>query len=43
MLKRRYISHLFRAYHDDAELTKAPFTPEQVARLEAGLIPDPPL
>ena len=41
--RMRYISHLFRAYHEDAELTKAPFTPEQVARLEAGSIPDPPL
>jgi hypothetical protein len=41
--RMRYISHLFRAYHQDAELTKPPFTSEQVARLEAGAIPDPPL
>jgi hypothetical protein len=41
--RMRYISHLFRAYHEDAELTRAPFTPEQVAQLEAGAIPAPPL
>jgi hypothetical protein len=41
--RMRYISHLFRAYHEDAQLTKAPFTPEQVAALEAGSIPEPPL
>jgi hypothetical protein len=41
--RMRYISHLFRAYHEDAELMKAPFTREQLAQLEAGSIPDPPL
>lgn len=36
----RYISHLFRAYHEDATLTTAPFTVLQVSQLERGVIPD---
>jgi hypothetical protein len=38
--RMHYISHLFRAYHDRAELRDPPFTPDQVAALRAGRIPD---
>jgi hypothetical protein len=39
--RMRYISHLFRAYHEDATLTVvAPFTALQVSYLERGEIPD---
>jgi hypothetical protein len=38
--RMHYISHLFRAYHDRAELREQPFTPEQVARLRRGEIPE---
>jgi hypothetical protein len=38
--RMHYISHLFRAYHEDAALTAAPFTPAQVERLRAGAVPD---
>jgi hypothetical protein len=38
--RMHYISHLFRAYSDNAELAGPPFTPEQVARLRAGELPD---
>ena len=34
-----YISHLFRCYHERAELDDAPFTPEQVERFRAGVVP----
>jgi hypothetical protein len=38
--RMHYISHLFRAYSDNAELAGPPFTAEQVARLRAGELPD---
>jgi hypothetical protein len=38
--RMHYIAHLFRAYHEDAALTAAPFTPAQVERLRAGAVPD---
>jgi hypothetical protein len=38
--RMHYISHLFRAYHDRAELRDPPFTPEQIAQLRRGEIPD---
>ncbi len=38
--RMRYIAHLFRAYHLHEELLGAPFTPEQVALLMAGTVPD---
>ena len=34
-----YISHLFRAFHGNASLAEPPFTPEQVASFERGLVP----
>jgi hypothetical protein len=38
--RMHYISHLFRSYHERAELGDAPFTPEQVERFRAGVVPD---
>jgi hypothetical protein len=38
--RMHYIAHLFRAYHDDAALTAAPFTQAQLERLRAGELPD---
>jgi hypothetical protein len=38
--RMRYISHLFRAYHEDPTLTEAPFTELEVASLERGVIPE---
>jgi hypothetical protein len=38
--RMHYISHLFRCYHDRADLGDAPFTPEQVERFRAGVLPD---
>jgi hypothetical protein len=38
--RMHYIAHLFRAYHEDAELRSPPFTPAQVERLRAGELPD---
>lgn len=38
--RMRYISHLFRAYHEDAALAGAPFTAAQLSELERGVIPD---
>jgi hypothetical protein len=35
-----YISHLFRAYHEQSALASAPFTPAQVDRFRAGTVPD---
>jgi hypothetical protein len=35
-----YIVHLFRAYHEHGELASAPFTPEQVDRFQAGMVPE---
>ena len=38
--RMHYISHLFRAFHLDDALTSPPFTPEQVASFENGVVPD---
>jgi hypothetical protein len=38
--RMHYIVHLFRAFHERADLTAPPFTPEQVERLRAGQLPD---
>jgi hypothetical protein len=38
--RMRYISHLFRAYHEDPALAAAPFTAPQLADLERGVVPD---
>jgi hypothetical protein len=38
--RMHYISHLFRAFHLDEALARPPFTPEQVASLERGIVPD---
>ena len=38
--RMHYISHLFRAFHLDEALTSPPFTPEQVASFESGVVPD---
>jgi hypothetical protein len=38
--RMHYISHLFRAYHKRRELADAPFTPAQIERLRAGVVPD---
>ena len=38
--RMHYISHLFRAYHDDGALASPPFTPAQVERFRAGDVPD---
>jgi hypothetical protein len=35
-----YILHLFRAWHENPELAHPPFTPAQLASIEAGMIPD---
>jgi hypothetical protein len=35
-----YIVHLFRAYADTQSLFVRPYTPEQVASLQRGVIPD---
>ena len=38
--RMHYIAHLFRAYHEDDQLGSPPFTPAQVERLRAGVLPD---
>jgi hypothetical protein len=38
--RMHYIVHLFRAFHETHALFDAPFTPEQVAQILAGRIPD---
>ena len=38
--RMHYIVHLFRAYHEDAGLASPPFTPAQVERIRAGVLPD---
>jgi hypothetical protein len=38
--RMHYIAHLFRAWHEHPELARPPFTPEQLARIGAGVIPD---
>jgi hypothetical protein len=38
--RMHYIVHLFFAFHQHAELSDPPFTPEQVASFRRGVIPD---
>ena len=38
--RMHYIVHLFRAYHADGTLASSPFTPAQVERIFAGVLPD---
>jgi hypothetical protein len=38
--RMHYIVHLFRAYHEDVGLASPPFTPVQVERIRAGVVPD---
>jgi hypothetical protein len=38
--RMHYIAHLFRAFHERADLASPPFTPEQVERIRAGALPD---
>jgi len=38
--RMHYIVHLFRAYHEDGTLASPPFTPAQVERILAGVLPD---
>jgi hypothetical protein len=38
--RMHYISHLFRCFHLDADLSRPPFTPEQVASFGRGVVPD---
>lgn len=38
--RMHYIVHLFCAFHMRAELSRPPFTPEQVARFSRGVVPD---
>ena len=38
--RMHYISHLFRAYHEDGTLASPPFTAAQVERILAGELPD---
>jgi hypothetical protein len=38
--RMHYLSHLFRAYHEDGALASPPFTPAQVERFRAGELPD---
>jgi len=38
--RMHYLCHLFRAYHDDGALASPPFTPAQVERFRAGMLPD---
>jgi hypothetical protein len=38
--RMHYIAHLFRAFHERADLASPPFTPAQVERIRAGTLPD---
>jgi hypothetical protein len=38
--RMHYIAHLFRAFHLQPDLARAPFTAEQVASFNRGVIPD---
>jgi hypothetical protein len=38
--RMHYIVHLFRAYHERGDLASPPFTPEQVERFRAGVLPE---
>jgi hypothetical protein len=38
--RMHYIVHLFRAFHHSEQLSRPPFTPEQVASFTSGVVPD---
>ena len=38
--RMHYIVHLFRAFHLTEDLSRPPFTPEQVASFSRGVVPD---
>jgi hypothetical protein len=38
--RMHYIVHLFRAFHLSEQLSRPPFTPEQVASFKRGVVPD---
>lgn len=38
--RMHYIVHLFRAFHERADLHRPPFTPEQVRLIQNGVVPD---
>ena len=38
--RMHYIVHLFRAFHLDEQLSRPPFTPEQVEDFSSGVVPD---
>jgi hypothetical protein len=38
--RMHYIAHLFRAFHERADLASPPFTREQMQRIRAGSVPD---
>jgi hypothetical protein len=38
--RMRFISHLFRAYHEDPSLAQPPFTEAQIATIAAGQLPE---
>jgi hypothetical protein len=38
--RMHYISHLFRAFHLDETLANPPFTPEEIASFEGGVVPN---
>jgi hypothetical protein len=38
--RMHYLVHLFRAFHLSEELSRPPFTPEQVASFSSGVVPD---
>jgi hypothetical protein len=38
--RMRYISYLFRVYHERDDVCGAPFSPEQITAIRAGRIPD---
>jgi hypothetical protein len=38
--RMHYIVHLFRSWHDQADLSRPPFTPAQLRSIGAGVIPD---
>ena len=35
-----YLAHLFRAFHLNDDLARAPFTREQVAAFRRGVVPE---
>jgi hypothetical protein len=38
--RMHYIVHLFRAFHESADLFRAPFTTEEIERFTAGVVPE---